>query len=149
MSSLFLRRLDDWQCSFHLFLFTPSPQKQTHGATVLQWFPWTSRRRRNDQNFFSWVPQTIKKIKSILVANESSTGPAFGKVKEQATTLEIFTATVPIGSMYGIFLPTRMVDFYDKCRHIYQSHGSYGVWQWQLLGSWKKDLAMMLRKFPW
>ena len=30
-----------------------------------------------------------------------------------------------------VYLPTWMVDFYAKCRQIYQSHGSYGMDQKQ------------------
>ena len=33
---------------------------------------------------------------------------------------------IPIGSMYGIFTYIWLV--YGKCRYIYQSHGSYGIW---------------------
>ena len=43
---------------------------------------------------------------------------AFFKVIETCVT-----GSTPIASMYGIYL--HLVDFYGKCRDIYQSHGSY------------------------
>ena len=35
---------------------------------------------------------------------------------------------LPIPSMGLVYSPTWMVDFYGKCRQIYQSHGSYGLY---------------------
>ena len=75
--------------------------------------------------------------------------------------LEVMVKTVswgriPIvkGSMGLVFLSTWMVDFYGKCRQIYQSHGWYGIWksdslnqrifhtsvQTKLVGRWRSKI---------
>ena len=40
----------------------------------------------------------------------------------------ILSTSLPIGSMGLVYLPTWMVDVYGKCRQIYQSDGSYGLY---------------------